>query len=48
MESYSSLQTDREQIRKQVELGEELLSRFKHWEPVIRKCQFPYGMATRF
>lgn len=30
-------QTDREDIRKQVELGEELISRFRHWEPVLRE-----------
>ncbi len=31
------LQTDREEIRKKVEHGEELLARFRHWEPLIRE-----------
>ena len=32
------LQTDREDIRKVVEHGEELLARFRHWEPLISEC----------
>eukprot|EP00195_Chlamydomonas_chlamydogama_P015528 CAMPEP_0202900248 /NCGR_PEP_ID=MMETSP1392-20130828/10586_1 /ASSEMBLY_ACC=CAM_ASM_000868 /TAXON_ID=225041 /ORGANISM="Chlamydomonas chlamydogama, Strain SAG 11-48b" /LENGTH=119 /DNA_ID=CAMNT_0049586597 /DNA_START=125 /DNA_END=484 /DNA_ORIENTATION=+ len=35
---------DREQIRKVVEHGEDLLSRFKHWEPLIRP-EIPGGTA---
>lgn len=31
------VQTDREQIWKLVENGENLLSRFRHWEPIIRE-----------
>ena len=31
-------QTDREQIYKLVMHGEELLSRFRHWEPIISEC----------
>eukprot|EP00967_Tisochrysis_lutea_P010316 scaffold11877_cov15-Tisochrysis_lutea.AAC.1 len=30
-------QTSREEIRRQLEHGEALMSRFKHWEPLIRK-----------
>ncbi len=29
------LQTDRNEIKRCVDLGEDLLSRFKHWEPLI-------------
>lgn len=32
-------QTDRAEITKLVEQGEELISRFRHWEPLLRECQ---------
>ncbi|KAG2501462.1 hypothetical protein HYH03_001242 [Edaphochlamys debaryana] len=36
--------SDREQIRRMVEHGEELLARFRHWEPLI-KPEFIGGTA---
>ncbi|GFR45054.1 hypothetical protein Agub_g6426 [Astrephomene gubernaculifera] len=36
--------SDREEIRKKVEHGEELLARFRHWEPLI-KPEFIGGTA---
>lgn len=33
--SIDATQADREQIYKLVMHGEELLSRFRHWEPII-------------
>ncbi|GAX84417.1 hypothetical protein CEUSTIGMA_g11838.t1 [Chlamydomonas eustigma] len=37
-------ETDREQIYKLVDTGENLLSRFRHWEPII-KPEVPGGTA---
>mmetsp|Transcript_2210 Transcript_2210/g.5625 ORF Transcript_2210/g.5625 Transcript_2210/m.5625 type:complete len:124 (-) Transcript_2210:476-847(-) len=36
--------TDRTEIGKMVELGEDLISRFRHWEPVLRP-EVPGGTA---
>jgi hypothetical protein len=33
-----AMQSDREQIRKTLEHGEELIARFRHWEPIISEC----------
>jgi hypothetical protein len=40
LSSILTLQSDREEIRQQVELGEQLISRFRHWEPLLRECSF--------
>uniref|UniRef100_A0A7S3QKE1 NADH dehydrogenase [ubiquinone] 1 beta subcomplex subunit 9 n=1 Tax=Dunaliella tertiolecta TaxID=3047 RepID=A0A7S3QKE1_DUNTE len=37
-------ETSREEIRRQLEHGEALMSRFKHWEPLIRP-EYPGGTA---
>ena len=36
---FPAHQADREQIRRLVDHGEELLARFRHWEPLISKSQ---------
>lgn len=40
-----AVQTDREEIRKKLEHGEELLARFRHWEPLISECHRPPPVA---
>ena len=36
---YVSTQADREEIYKLVARGEDLLSRFRHWEPILSESE---------
>ena len=42
---YVSTQTDREEIYKLVTRGEDLLSRFRHWEPILSESEVSNGIT---